>query len=67
MAPEIQTGGKALMRRIDELHLNYLFAGARMLRDMLALEGMVAGPRPVTWCSPIEYDQHGRGLLRGGT
>src|ERR1700674_351187 len=28
-----------LMRRIDELHLNYPFAGARMLRDMLKLEG----------------------------
>ncbi len=27
-----------LMRRIDELHLNYPFAGARMLRDMLKLE-----------------------------
>jgi len=25
----------ALMRRIDELHLNYPFAGARMLRDLL--------------------------------
>jgi putative transposase len=28
-----------LMRRIDELHLNFPFAGARMLRDMLKLEG----------------------------
>jgi putative transposase len=25
----------ALMRRIDELHLNFPFAGARVLRDML--------------------------------
>jgi len=24
----------ALMRRIDELHLHYPFAGARMLRDL---------------------------------
>ena len=24
-----------LMRRIDELHLNYPFAGSRMLRDLL--------------------------------
>ena len=23
------------MRRIDELHLNYTFAGSRMLRDLL--------------------------------
>ena len=29
----------ALMRRFDELHLNYPFAGARMLRDMLGREG----------------------------
>ena len=29
----------ALMRRIDELHLDFPFAGARMLRDLLALEG----------------------------
>ncbi len=27
-----------LMRRLDELHLNYPFAGSRMLRDLLALE-----------------------------
>lgn len=33
----------ALMRRIDELHLNYPFAGARMLRDMLRLEGVEVG------------------------
>lgn len=26
------------MRRMDELHLNYPFAGSRMLRDMLRLE-----------------------------
>ena len=29
----------ALMRRIDELHLQYPFAGARMLRDVLRCEG----------------------------
>ena len=29
----------ALMRRIDELHLQYPFAGARMLRDLLRQEG----------------------------
>ena len=32
-----------LMRRIDELHLNYPFAGSRMLRDMLRLEGFTPG------------------------
>jgi putative transposase len=29
----------ALMRRIDELPLEYPFAGARMLRDLLRQEG----------------------------
>jgi putative transposase len=33
----------ALMRRIDELHLNFPFAGSRMLRDMLRLEGRRVG------------------------
>jgi putative transposase len=32
-----------LMRRIDELHLNHPFAGSRMLRDMLRLEGFDVG------------------------
>ncbi len=35
----------ALMRRIDELHLHYPFAGARMLRELLRLEGHVIGRR----------------------
>ena len=33
----------AIMRRIDELHLNYPFAGSRMLRDLLALKGVKTG------------------------
>lgn len=33
----------ALMRRMDELHLEYPFAGARMLRDLLALAGTLSG------------------------
>ena len=37
----------ALMRRMDELHLNYPFAGARMLSAMLRLEGMMAGRKHV--------------------
>ena len=36
-----------LMRRIDELHLNFPFAGARMLRDMLKLEGFQVGRKHV--------------------
>jgi putative transposase len=31
------------MRRIDELHLDYPFAGSRMLRSMLANEGIAIG------------------------
>jgi putative transposase len=33
----------AIMRRIDELHLDYPFAGARMLRDLLNGEGIAIG------------------------
>ena len=38
----VSAAALALMRRIDELHLNYPFAGARMLRDILKLEGVVS-------------------------
>jgi len=37
----------AWMRRIDELPLNHPFAGARMLRDLLALQGVSVGRRHV--------------------
>jgi putative transposase len=37
----------ALMRRIDELHLDFPFAGARMLRDMLKREGRMIGRKHV--------------------
>jgi len=33
----------AVMRRIDELHLDYPFAGSRMLRDLLRGEGVAIG------------------------
>jgi putative transposase len=33
----------AIMRRIDALHLDYPFAGSRMLRDLLRSEGVVIG------------------------
>jgi putative transposase len=36
-----------LMRRIDELHLEYPFAGARMLRDLLRAEGYKAGRKHI--------------------
>ena len=38
----------ALMRRIDELHLNYPFAGSRMLRDLLRADGVMVGRELVT-------------------
>jgi putative transposase len=41
-----------LMRGIDELHLNFPFAGARMLRDMLKLEGVGVGRKHV--CTLME-------------
>jgi len=37
----------ALMRRIDELHLEHPFAGARMLRDLLRQEGRRVGRKHV--------------------
>ena len=37
-----------LMRRIDELHLESPFAGARMLRDMLRLEKVEVGRKHVS-------------------
>lgn len=33
----------AIMRRLDELHLNFPFAGSRMLRDFLRNEGVAIG------------------------
>ena len=35
------------MRQIDELHLNYPFAGSRMLREMLSRQGLEVGRRHV--------------------
>ncbi len=38
----------AIMRRIDELHLDYPFAGSRMLRELLRGEGIAIGRDQVT-------------------
>src|SRR3954464_9340346 len=38
----------AIMRRIDELHLEFPFAGSRMLRALLGQEGMDIGRRHVS-------------------
>jgi putative transposase len=37
----------AVMRRMDKLHLEFPFAGSRMLRDLLNREGIVIGRRHV--------------------
>lgn len=37
----------SIMRQIDELHLEYPFAGARMLRDMLKAKGVQIGRKHV--------------------
>ena len=38
----------AIMRQMDELHLNYPFAGSRMLRDLLRADGVEIGRDKVT-------------------
>ena len=37
----------ALMRKLDQLHLEYPFMGARMLRDQLLMQGIHAGRRHI--------------------
>lgn len=39
----VSDGDLALMRRIDELHLDYPFAGRRMLQGLLRGEGLQNG------------------------
>ena len=48
MPRPVSAGDLALMRRLDELHLDYPFAGARMLRSLLRREGVSVGRRHVT-------------------
>ncbi len=43
----VSSADLAIMRRIDELHLLYPFAGSRMLRDLLRQEGVNIGRRHV--------------------
>ncbi len=43
----VSTEDLKIMRRLDELHLDYPFAGSRMLRDMLNREGASIGRRHV--------------------
>lgn len=46
-APPVSPADLILMRRMDELHLEFPFAGARMLARLLRREGFVAGRRHV--------------------
>ena len=43
----VSSADLAIMRRIDELHLDFPFAGSRMLRDLLNREGIEIGRRRV--------------------
>jgi hypothetical protein len=43
----VSTEDLKLMRRLDELHLDHPFAGARMLRNLLRREGVAVGRRHV--------------------
>ena len=43
----VSSADLALMRRLDELHLEHPFMGARMLRDQLAWQGIHAGRRHI--------------------
>jgi len=43
----VSPGDLAIMRRLDELHLDYPFAGSRMLRDLLRGEGIESGRQRV--------------------
>src|SRR4051812_17253963 len=46
-AADLALADLALMRRMDELHLDFPFAGSRMLRDLLTAEGYQVGRRHV--------------------
>jgi hypothetical protein len=43
----VSTADLAIMRRLDRLHLEFPFAGSRMLRGLLAAEGCKIGRRHV--------------------
>jgi putative transposase len=47
LARPVSAADLAIMRRIDELHLEWPFAGSRMLRDLLNQEGTAIGRRHV--------------------
>jgi putative transposase len=46
--PPVSAGALALMRQLDALHLQHPYAGSRMLRDLLRLQGVRIGRKRVT-------------------
>ena len=48
VAAPVSAEDLAVMRRIDQLHIDFPFAGSRMLRDLLAAEGSMLGRRRIT-------------------
>lgn len=57
----VSEGDLALMRRIDELHLNHPFAGARMLRDLL--RGLEIAQANHVWAMDITYIPMRKGFV----
>ena len=52
----VSAANLALMRQLDELHIEFPFAGARMLRGLLAVQGSKVGRRHVTTLMRIMGD-----------
>jgi len=51
-----------IMRRIDELHMEFPFAGSRMLRDLLMQEGIEIGRQHVATLMKSEARSHAGGM-----
>src|SRR3954452_7695390 len=43
LPPAVPAADLAIMRRIEQLHLDFPFAGSRMLRDLVHAEGVAIG------------------------
>lgn len=52
------------MRRIDELHLEYPFAGSRMLKELLRAEGYQAGRLHVSTLMKSSRDRRASGAAQ---
>jgi hypothetical protein len=64
----VQEADLAIMQRLDRSHLEYPFAGSRMLRGLLAAKGCKIGRRRVAagrW-RPLPSLGHGEDALFGG-